>query len=228
MKYPKSLLVSLALAGSVIPAPDSGVFVDIPAMKKASYDRIAAFEKSIVPLESGCAILYHAQPLRGCYRSAGFDSSAARMLRFLALKGTVTARSTGALADCISGGPDSCGGARYGVLPLEVWTKTTEKKTAVQSVFNLDKEGNFIPSDRQRTLSSRAIEMRCRFVVVDLRENTRVFDAWFFARASSDDALKNGASASGNMAGKSVDELSVRCTLYIIDKVKRDLSRKFR
>jgi hypothetical protein len=227
MNIPLSALLTIIVVCPFLFAQDSGPVVEGKVLKKGVYERITGLQKAHSSIETGCDIFYYPFPLKGRYNRAAFDSAAGKMVPFLARHGKVTAVSFKTLSICLYGVGDSSGGARYIVLPLEVRTKAAEKKIEVQSFVNLDKEGNFIPSDTRHTLSNITIEMRCRFVVVDLRENARVFDAWYYARAGSDDAMRDGRQPAGKNAGRSADDQSLRCVLYIIDKVKRHLARKF-
>jgi hypothetical protein len=103
-----------------------------------------------------------------------------------------------------------------------------EKKTSVQTVFELDKDGNFVPSYDGRVLASRSIEMRMRFVIIDLAAGAVVWSANFSQKAASDDFLKEGGQAAAAGGARRGDDQSYRCVMYIVDKVKEKLSREFR
>jgi hypothetical protein len=221
-------IAALCIGTPVYSLPDTAAPVDEKTLRKRAYQRIATLDKVRSPLEKGCAFVYHAYPLKGSYRAAPFDSAASLVSAFLSGRGSVTSLSTRGLFSCLSGTGESCCGARYLVLPLDVSSQTTRKKAVVQSFVNLDKEGNFIPSNTSRTLESSTIEITVRFVVVDLQTNRVVFETRKTAKAGSDDHLKEEFPNKGKKSSSRPDDQWRRCVLYIVEKVKETLAAEFR
>jgi hypothetical protein len=103
-----------------------------------------------------------------------------------------------------------------------------EKKTSVQTVFELDKDGNFVPSYDGRVLASRSIEMQIHFVIIDLSAGAIVWSARISGRAASDDFLKQGGKTAASGSSRRGEDQSYRCVMYIVDKVKEKLTREFK
>jgi hypothetical protein len=202
--------------------------LDETILKKMTVDRIVSLPSRPAALETGASFAYHARPLKGSFIKREFDSAGTVLAAFLKKHGSVSAMSTKKLHACLSGHVDSCAAVRYCLVPLEVRSVKKERKTSVQSVFELDKEGNFVPSYDGRVLASRSIEMQMRFVVIDLPAGVVVWSARICGSAASDDFLKEDSPAAASGPSGRRDDQSYRCVMYIVEKVKEKLARVFK
>jgi hypothetical protein len=202
--------------------------LDEKILKKTTHDRIVSLPSRPAKLETGASFACHARPLKGSFTIGEFDSAGNALTAFLKKRGSASAMSTRTLHACLSGHADSCATIRYCLVPLEVRTVKKEKKASVLTVFELDKEGNFVPSYDGRTLASRSVEIQVRFVIIDLTAGAIVWSARISGRAASDDFLMDEGAAAAPGPSRRCNDQSYRCVMYIVDKVKEKLAREFR
>jgi len=202
--------------------------LDGKILNKMTFDRIVSLPSQPAKIETGASFACHARPLRGSFIKKEFDSAGTALMSFLKKRGSVSSMSTRALHSCLSGHTDSCANIRYCLVPLEVRTIKKEKKMSVQTVFELDKDGNFVPSYDGRTVASRSVEMQTRIVIIDLRAGVVVWSAHISGRAASDDFLMDDRMAMQHGPSQRREDQSFRCVMYIVQKVKEKLVREFR
>lgn len=219
------LAILLLCASTVLPGTRAdSLSVSDKKLRQRAYVRVSSLPSRPAPIEKGAPAVLVAHPLRGAFVKRDFDSAAARLSAFL----NMPAVTRSEFLAYLEGPSDSATTPRYCILPLDVATVRKERKTSVQNVVKLDKEGNFVPSSAGRDLSSTTVEMRVRFVVVDCRSKTIPWSARLTATASSDDFLMEEEAVTVAGPRPSRADQSYRCVMYIFETVKNKLSREFK
>ena len=196
--------------------------------RQKAYAHITALPSQPAPLEKGASVFLVVHPLRGAFVKREFDSATARLAAFLDPHACTRIITPERLLANLTGRSDSGDRARYCILPLEIKTVRKERKASVQNVVKLDKEGNFVPSTAGRDLSSTTVDVRVRYVAVDLQSRTIPWSVLLTATASSDDFLLEEEAVVVSGPGRRCNDQSYRCVMYIVDKVKEKLAREFR
>ncbi|MBN2035399.1 MAG: hypothetical protein JW768_01535 [Chitinispirillaceae bacterium] len=200
----------------------------IDGSKQHVYDRIRALSVRRGPLVKNRSVNYYAYPLKGRYYEKDFDSAASSMRALLSRYGTVRFASLQELVPLLSRKSETTMHRGYLILPVEIRSSRKEKRAVVQSFVNLDNEGNFVPADESRTITSTGVETRIRFVAVDLDDLTIVFDLWLKGRAGSGDFGEEGFPDRGKSKSRRLRDQSLRSVMYIVEKVKGEIKRQFK
>ena len=174
----------------------------------------------------GAGFLYEKYPLVADASLADFDTAAAGMVRFLAKYGATKSLPLHEIDSCIRKTSVSCAGYRYLVTPCELRSATKEKKATVGTFVKLNQEGDFVPANTSRTITSSTTETTIRFVVLDLDSGTVVFNATIKAAITDNGAVET----SGGKDTAVVDNAKARLqksVLAVFDKLKARLPKSF-